>query len=134
MDATVDWAIDDGVATITLDDGKVNALSPAMQVGISGALDAAEEAGAIVVLRGRAGNFSAGFDLTVLREGGQAAVQMVVGGFGLARRLPRVPAPRRDRLRRQHDGDGCVPAADGRPSRGHHATGRATRPMKSRSA
>ena len=53
----------DGVAWLTLDDGKVNALSTEMLGEIAAALDAAEAAGAVVVLRGRDGMFSAGFDL-----------------------------------------------------------------------
>ena len=54
--------IANGVAWLTLDDGKVNALSSAMIGEIDAALDAAEQAGAVVVLGGRAGIFSAGFD------------------------------------------------------------------------
>src|SRR3954452_23325866 len=48
------YALADGVATITLDDGKVNALSPAMLTSIRERLDQAEQDGAIVVLTGRA--------------------------------------------------------------------------------
>src|SRR6185436_13595053 len=89
----VNYHLDDVVATITMDDGKVNALSPAMQAEISKALDQAEADGAVVVLTGRDGVFSAGFDLGVMRGGGDEAVSMVRGGFDLAHRLLSFPTP-----------------------------------------
>jgi enoyl-CoA hydratase len=89
----VNYHLDDVVATITMDDGKVNALSPAMQVEINKALDQAEGDGAVVVLTGRDGVFSAGFDLGVMRGGGDEAVSMVRGGFDLAHRLLSFPTP-----------------------------------------
>lgn len=82
---------DKGVATIALDDGKANALSPAMLGAIQGALDSAEKAGATVILCGRAGRFSGGFDLGVLTGGGEAAVQLLRSGFELAYRLLSFP-------------------------------------------
>ena len=42
--STVTYAVTDAVATITLDDGKVNVLSPTMQQNINAALDQAEQA------------------------------------------------------------------------------------------
>ena len=68
--STVQYTIADGVATVIMDDGKANALSPTMLAAISEALDLAEsdDAGA-VVLAGRPGRFSAGFDLAVLACG-----------------------------------------------------------------
>jgi enoyl-CoA hydratase len=89
----VNYHLDDVVATITMDDGKVNALSPAMQAELNSALDRAEADGAIVVLSGRDGVFSAGFDLRVMREGGDEAISMVRGGFDLAHRLLSFPTP-----------------------------------------
>ena len=44
MSSPVNYALNESVATITLDDGKVNALSPAMQDAINTALDRAEKA------------------------------------------------------------------------------------------
>jgi len=89
----VNYHLDDVVATITMDDGKVNALSPAMQAELDKALDQAEADGAVVVLGGRDGVFSAGFDLGVMRGGGDEAVSMVRGGFDLAHRLLSFPTP-----------------------------------------
>jgi enoyl-CoA hydratase len=83
----------DGVHVITIDDGKVNALSPATQAAINSALDAAEDAGDAVVLAGRSGILSAGFDLKVLQAGGAEAVAMLRGGFELSARLLSFPRP-----------------------------------------
>src|SRR5262252_8865471 len=60
----------DAVATIAMDDGKVNCLSPRMLGELNEALDRAESDHATVLLIGREGRFSAGFDLPVLRAGG----------------------------------------------------------------
>ena len=88
----VSYQLDNGVATITLDDGKVNALSPAMQAEIVAAIDRAEADKAIIILTGRSGVFSGGFDLKVLRGGGDS-MGMLVGGFKLAVRLLMYPRP-----------------------------------------
>lgn len=89
----VSYRLEQSIATITLDDGKVNALSPAMQAQIHGALDRAEADRAVVVLTGRTGVWTAGFDLSVLRAGGPDALNMVRGGFVLAERLMTFPRP-----------------------------------------
>lgn len=80
-------------ATIVMDDGKVNALSTQMFHELNSALDRAEAAGATVVLTGREGVFSAGFDLRVLRAGGPQAPALVRSGFELSARLLAFPAP-----------------------------------------
>lgn len=80
-------------ATVAMDDGKANALSPAMLAELDAALTRAEDAGTAVVLTGRAGVFCAGFDLGVLRSGGGAARDMFHAGFLLAERLLLFPRP-----------------------------------------
>ena len=57
---------------ITFDDGKVNAMSHSLLRGLHDAFDAAAAHKKSVVLSGRPGIFSAGFDLNVLR--GDSAV------------------------------------------------------------
>ncbi|MEZ4382716.1 MAG: crotonase/enoyl-CoA hydratase family protein [Nannocystaceae bacterium] len=89
----VTYRRDGAVATITMDDGKRNAISPRMLRELGAALDRAEADGAIVVLTGRDGVLSAGFDLKTLRRGGAAALAMVRGGFALAQRLIDFPTP-----------------------------------------
>jgi enoyl-CoA hydratase len=93
MGTLVNYELTDSVAAITMDDGKVNVMSLAMQTGLHEALDRAEADGAVVLLRGRDGVFSAGFDLAVLRAGGPDALAMAQGGFELARRVLAFPQP-----------------------------------------
>jgi enoyl-CoA hydratase len=89
----VSYEAHDAIATVTLDDGKVNAMSVAMQTAIHSALDRAEADQAVVVLTGRAGVLSAGFDLQVLAAGGEAARAMLRGGFELSARMLAFPRP-----------------------------------------
>jgi enoyl-CoA hydratase len=93
MGTLVSYRLEDSVATITMDDGKANALSPEMLAELNAALDQAAADRAVVMLTGRPGLFSAGFDLAVLRAGGPAAPAMVRAGFELAARLLSFPAP-----------------------------------------
>jgi enoyl-CoA hydratase len=93
MAPLVSYQLDGSVATITMDDGKVNALSLAMLSELNAALDRAMSDRAVVVLRGREGVFCAGFDLAVLRAGGPEAVAMIRGGFELAERTLSFPTP-----------------------------------------
>jgi enoyl-CoA hydratase len=83
----------DRVARITLDDGKVNALSIAMLREIHSALDQAEADGAVVVLGGREGFLSAGFDLKVFREEPERLGEMLRLGADLCERLLSFPTP-----------------------------------------
>jgi enoyl-CoA hydratase len=87
MSSLVTYRLDGAIATITMDDGKVNALSPAMLGELGDAFDRAEADGAVVLWSGRPGVFSAGFDLNVLRAGGPDALAMMRAGFDLALRL-----------------------------------------------
>jgi enoyl-CoA hydratase len=83
----------DGIATITLDDGKANALSLTMMSAFDEALDRALADEAVVILTGRPGIFSGGFDLKVLGGGGPDAGLMLENGFLLALRLLEHPFP-----------------------------------------
>lgn len=93
MTDLVTYRVQDSIATIAMDDGKVNVLSAAMQSQLNGALDRAAADRALVVLAGRAGALSAGFDLPTLSAGGAPAADMVKGGFELALRLLSFPTP-----------------------------------------
>jgi enoyl-CoA hydratase len=93
MDALVSYDVDGSIATISMDDGKVNVLSLRMLEELNAALDRAESDRAIVILRGREGVFSAGFDLAVLRAGGSDAATMLASGFEFAYRVLSFPTP-----------------------------------------
>ena len=64
--AHVSYELEASIATITIDDGKANALTEALIGEVCDALDRAEADGAVVVLAGRPGRFSGGFDLPTL--------------------------------------------------------------------
>jgi len=85
--------IDRSVATLTMDDGKRNALSPSMFDEIYAALVHAQREDAAVVITGREGVLSAGFDLKVMKSGGVQAVKMLRAGYALTARLLSFPKP-----------------------------------------
>ena len=95
MSGSVSYRKDDAIAVITLDDGKVNVLGPAMLQEINEALDRAEgEDAAAVVVAGNDRVFSGGFDLKVFRSGDiDASIAMLQGGFELSHRLLSFPKP-----------------------------------------
>lgn len=93
MDQLITYTLDGQTATIAMDDGKVNALSPRMLGEIGAAFDRARDDGAAVILTGRLGTFSAGFDLKVLRSTPEEAGAMVLGGFRLAEKILSFPRP-----------------------------------------
>jgi enoyl-CoA hydratase len=93
MNDPVTFDSDGTVARITIDDGKVNAFSTATLRAIHEAFDRADEEDAIVLLSGREGCFSAGFDLGVLAGGGDAVREMVGLGATLAERILARPRP-----------------------------------------
>jgi enoyl-CoA hydratase len=91
--SSVTYEFDGTIATITLDDGKVNALSPSTLAAVSEAFDRAAIDEAIVVLAGRPGVFSGGFDLKVLAQRGPEATAMVRAGFELSIKVLSHPRP-----------------------------------------
>jgi len=95
MAVGVSFEVNDGVARIGLDDGKVNVMSTSMLAAIGAAFDRAEKEAEIVVLRSaRPGIFSAGFDLKVFASGDAAkSLEMVRAGAELALRLMSHPHP-----------------------------------------
>jgi enoyl-CoA hydratase len=93
MSDLLTYSRDERIATITLDDGRVNALSIAMLREIHSAFDQAEADGAVVVLTGRAGYLSAGFDLKVFREEPEHLGEMLRLGATLCERMLGFPTP-----------------------------------------
>ena len=82
------------VALITMDDGKANAFGPPMIAAVDAMLDRAADEARAVVLTGRPGVFSGGFDLNVFRDGGpEQARAMGLAGARLMMRLYGWPQP-----------------------------------------
>ena len=83
----------DGIATLTLHNGKVNAISPQMVDALNGALDRAEQDRAVVIVTGQPGILSGGYDLKVMTSSPQNALDLVAAGSTLARRMLAHPFP-----------------------------------------
>jgi enoyl-CoA hydratase len=95
MSDRIAYRLADGVATITMDDGKVNVMSIAMLQELEAAFRRAEKDQAIVVLRsGRKDIFSAGFDLKVFAANDiERSLDMVKAGAELALQVMAHPFP-----------------------------------------
>jgi enoyl-CoA hydratase len=87
------YEVSDGVSIITLDDGKANVMSPAMLRSLNADLDRAKADNTAVLIAGRTGMFSGGFDLAVFKQGHAHAIGMLSAGAQLTERLLSFPAP-----------------------------------------
>jgi enoyl-CoA hydratase len=85
--------VENKVATITIQNGKVNAVSHQVIDEMNEALDQAEQKQAVVVITGTPGMLSAGYDLKIMKESMSAAMQLVERGSRLSRRLLSFPYP-----------------------------------------
>jgi enoyl-CoA hydratase len=85
---------DGSVAVIRLDDGKANALDREVLAAIDDGIVRAREDGATAVLLvGRPGRFSAGFDLSVMTAGEEPMRGLVTAGAEMLMRLFTCPVP-----------------------------------------
>jgi enoyl-CoA hydratase len=81
------------VALLRLDDGKANAITHGVIEDLHRALDRAKAEATAVVLTGRPGRFSAGFDLGTFAQGPAAAGDLVRAGGRLALEIYGHPLP-----------------------------------------
>ncbi|MGB6228728.1 MAG: crotonase/enoyl-CoA hydratase family protein [Litorimonas sp.] len=93
MTDLLSYDLAEDVATIRLDDGKANAFSNALFDAVNAAMDKADAEAKIIVLRGRDGIFSAGYNLKELMLGGDTAVQLVRRGSEFAVRMMETKKP-----------------------------------------
>ena len=93
MSDLIAYHLEDGIATLTLNNGKVNAISPEVIAAFNAALDRAEQDRAVVIITGQPGILSGGYDLKVMTAGPEQAVSLVTQGSTLARRLLAHPFP-----------------------------------------
>lgn len=93
MSDLITYAFEDGTAILTLNNGKVNAVSPDVIAAFHASLDRAEADGAVVVITGQPGILSGGYDLKVMTSGPQNAIDLVAAGSRLARRMLAHPFP-----------------------------------------
>ena len=93
MSELITYHAEDGIATLALNNGKVNALSPEVITAFNAALDRAEQERAVVIVTGQPGILSGGYDLKVMTSGPKEAVALVTAGSTLARRMLSHPFP-----------------------------------------
>jgi enoyl-CoA hydratase len=93
MSELISYHLEDGIATLTLSNGKVNAISPDVIAAFNAALDQAVTDRAVVIITGQPGILSGGYDLKVMTAGPREAVALVTAGSTLARRLLSHPFP-----------------------------------------
>ncbi|MFK0087755.1 crotonase/enoyl-CoA hydratase family protein [Pseudomonas sp. NPDC090755] len=93
MSELITYHLEDGIATLTLNNGKVNAISPDVIAAFNAALDQAVQDRAVVIITGQPGILSGGYDLKVMTSGPQQAVSLVTAGSTLARRMLSHPFP-----------------------------------------
>ncbi len=93
MSELISYHLEDGIATLTLNNGKVNAISPDVIAAFNSALDQAVADRAVVIITGQPGILSGGYDLKVMTAGPKEAVSLVTQGSTLARRLLSHPFP-----------------------------------------
>ncbi|TDQ39911.1 crotonase/enoyl-CoA hydratase family protein [Thiopseudomonas denitrificans] len=93
MNTQVSYQLDNGIAIVQINNGKVNALSPEVIQQLGSALDRAEADKAVVILTGQPGILSGGYDLKVMMSGPQNALDLVAQGSALTRRMLAHPYP-----------------------------------------
>ena len=85
---------EDDISIITLDDGKANVFSPKMIQDVNECLDKVPTESGALIITGREGMFSAGFDLKIISAGNvQATMDMSLSGFKLLSRIFSFPRP-----------------------------------------
>ena len=93
MTDSVTYTPSDLVSTIAMDDGRVNVFSIPVLRSLHQAFDRGESDHTVVLLKGRPGCFTAGFDLKTLSGPRQDAVTLLRLGATLAERILSFPAP-----------------------------------------
>jgi enoyl-CoA hydratase len=93
MSELITYQLEDGIATLTLSNGKVNAISPDVIAAFNAALDQAVLDRAIVIITGQPGILSGGYDLKVMTSSADNAINLVAAGSTLARRMLAHPFP-----------------------------------------
>jgi enoyl-CoA hydratase len=87
------YTVEDGVAVVRLDDGKVNVISHRVIELFHEALDRSTAEASAVAIVGREGKLSAGFDLTEMTAGAEQAAALVGAGGRLLMRIYGHPQP-----------------------------------------
>jgi enoyl-CoA hydratase len=84
---------DGGVAVVTMDDGKANAIGLELEQELAAAIRDSSDHGEALVLAGRAGRFSGGYDMSTMMSGPGPAVDLMTRGAELLLQLLSYPRP-----------------------------------------
>ena len=93
MNEFVTYTSAENYAIITINNGKANAISHEVILGLNASLDKASEENKVVILTGKTGFFSAGFDLKVMAKSPDSAKELVTKGSKLSLRMLSFPQP-----------------------------------------
>ena len=86
-------AVEADIARLRFDDGRANVCSTAALAELNRLLDDAERDARAVILEGRPGTYSAGFDLAIIKAGGEELARMLEAGVRTLARLLLFPRP-----------------------------------------
>lgn len=90
----ISYTVENDVAVLRMDDGKLNVVNPTFIKAMNDALDQAEaDKAKVLVLEGRDTVFSAGFDLKEFAKGQDQARAQVRDGFAMLIRMLDFPRP-----------------------------------------
>ncbi|MBU6330754.1 MAG: crotonase/enoyl-CoA hydratase family protein [Acidobacteria bacterium] len=89
----ISYELRERVALITIDDGKANAVTHTLAAELREALARARNEAGAVVIAGRPGRFSAGFDLAVMTSGAEQARDLLRAGAEVALDIFEFPMP-----------------------------------------
>ncbi|MCD8401221.1 crotonase/enoyl-CoA hydratase family protein [Tenacibaculum finnmarkense] len=93
MSALIDYTSEENYVIITLNNGKVNAISHEVIDSLNQLLDKAEAQKKVVILTGQPGVFSAGYDLKSMTTSPESALKLVTKGSKLSHRMLSFPTP-----------------------------------------
>jgi enoyl-CoA hydratase len=93
MNEFVTYQSEENYAIIAINNGKANAISHEVIAGLNESLDKASEENKVVILAGKTGFFSAGFDLKVMSKSPESAKELVTKGSKLSLRMLSFPQP-----------------------------------------
>jgi len=87
------YKLENNIAVLNFDDGKVNVVGHQFLDDITEGLDKAKQEASAVIISGRSGIFSAGFDLKEIKKGPEEAKALVMRGEKLLTKLFSHPQP-----------------------------------------
>ena len=93
MNEFVTYTSEENYAIIAINNGKANAISHEVVAGLNAGLDKASKENKVVILTGKTGIFSAGFDLKVMMASPESDKELVTKGSQLSNRMLSFPQP-----------------------------------------